>query len=46
MVGGGVDEVWKTGGMIFEEELAVIPLSASKSALISASVFLFLLYIA
>jgi hypothetical protein len=45
MVGGGVDEVWKTGGMIFEEGLAVIPL-ASKSALISSSVLSFLLLIA
>ena len=49
MVGGGVDEVWKTGGMIFEEGLAVIPLaiqSAIKSAFISPSVLIFLLFIA
>ena len=41
MVGGGVEG---TGGMTFEEELAVIPF-AFKSALISSSALIFLLLI-
>ena len=52
MVGDGVDGVWGTGGMVSEEELAVIPF-AFQSALISLSVlavssqvFILLLFIA
>ena len=36
MVGDGVDGVWGTGGVMFEEELAIIPF-VSEFSLISLS---------